>query len=120
MTDPVLGPLHQLRVDTYAAQHAGEEVPAISTAFALIGLHLALDEGCSGIDVRDTHQRLVAQRRRWPGFERPASSRVPQVTILDVANAGSADAHIAAVERWARTVWEDWRAQHAAVAALLD
>ena len=33
---------------------------AINTAFALIGLHLALDEGRSGIDVRDTHQRLAA------------------------------------------------------------
>jgi len=120
MTDTVLGPLHQLRVDTYAAQHVGEEVPVVNTAFALIGLHLALDEGRSGIEVRDAHQRLALRRRRWPVFERPAPSRVPQVTILDVANAGSADAHIAAVEHWARTVWDDWRAQHAAVAALLD
>ena len=120
MTDPVLGPLHQLRVDTYAAQHVGDDVPPINTAFALIGLHLALDEGRSGIDVRDTLQRLAAQRRTWPAFERPAPSHVPQVTILDIANAPSADAHIAAVERWARTVWEDWRARHAAVAAVLS
>ena len=120
MTDAVLGPLHQLRVDTYAAQHAGDDMPAINTAFALIGLHLALDEGCSGIEVRDAHQRLARRRRTWPTFPRPAPGRAPHMTILDIANAGSADAHIAAVERWARTVWEDWRAQHAAVAALLD
>lgn len=95
-------------------------MPAINTAFALIGLHLALDEGRSGIDVRDTHQRLARRRRTWPAFPRPAPGRAPQMTILDVANAHTADAHVAAVERWALTVWDDWRAQHAAVAALLD
>ena len=42
------------------------------------------------------------------------------MTILDIANVPSADAHIAAVERWARSVWEDWRTQHATVATLLD
>ena len=43
---------HQLAVDAYAAQHAGREavgdVPPISVAFALAGLHLALDRRRSG------------------------------------------------------------------------
>ena len=54
--------LHQLTVDAYAAQHAprevGVEVPPISVAYALVGLHLALDRGLSGIEVRAAHQRM--------------------------------------------------------------
>ena len=44
--------LHQLTVDTYAAQHAprdpGGDVPPIGVAYALAGLHLALDRGVPG------------------------------------------------------------------------
>src|SRR4029453_4893418 len=54
--------LHQLTVDAYAAQHAPREaageVPPISVAYALVGLHLALDRGASGGEVRVTHQRM--------------------------------------------------------------
>jgi Family of unknown function (DUF5946) len=53
----------QLTVDAYAAQHGprdgGGDVPPISVAYALVGLHLALDRGASGIEVRTAHQRMV-------------------------------------------------------------
>jgi hypothetical protein len=68
-----LGRFHQLTVDAYGAQHAGEPTPRISTAFALIGLHLALDEGWTGTAVRAAHQYLAqgighgrASRHRRP------------------------------------------------------
>jgi len=52
-----LGPWHQLLVDVYAAQHAGERTPPIGTAFALIGLHLSIEDGWGGLPVRDAHRR---------------------------------------------------------------
>src|SRR4029434_8489222 len=46
----------QLTADASAAQHAprevGGDVPPISVAYALVGLHLALDRGVSGLEVR--------------------------------------------------------------------
>ena len=47
--------LHQLTVDTYAAQHAPRDPgggPPIGVAYALVGLHLALDRGRTGLEVR--------------------------------------------------------------------
>jgi hypothetical protein len=61
---------HQLTVDAYAAQHAprevGGDVPPISVAYALVGLHLALDRGVSGPEVRAAHQRMGKPDPSWP------------------------------------------------------
>ncbi|HEX8931375.1 MAG TPA: DUF5946 family protein [Actinomycetota bacterium] len=73
---------HQLAVDAYTAQHAprdrGGAVPPIGVAYALVGLHLALDRGVPGVEVRAAHQRMGRRTRpgracRRPG--RPGRSR---------------------------------------------
>jgi hypothetical protein len=112
-----LGRYHQLTVDTYGAQHAGAATPAIGTAFSLIGLHLALDEGLDGPDVREIHRRLAADRVAWPRFDPPTTSWA--VTVYDVALAGSSEEHAALVARWAASVWEGWRGAHRPVARLI-
>src|SRR4051794_29210123 len=66
-----LGRWHQLLVDTYGAQHAGDQTPAIGVAFALIGLQLAIEDGWDGLRVRDAHQRLAAAYKTWPRFKAP-------------------------------------------------
>ncbi len=40
--------IHQHAVDAYAAQHSGNEMKNITTAFALIGLYYAIEHGYSG------------------------------------------------------------------------
>ena len=112
-----LGRWHQLLVDAYAAQHAGEATPAIGTAFALIGLHLALDAGRDGRQVRDAHRRLAATGKTWPRFSRPAG--LGDLTIFDVALARSPDEHIANLRAWAAAVWAAWADAHDAVRALV-
>jgi hypothetical protein len=108
MTRPArLGAVRQLTVDAYAAQHVGPETPPIGPAFALIGLHLALDEGWAGWQVRDEHQRLARRRREWPRLTPPAD--LGPLTVFDVAMADSDDEHVALVRRWAETVWKAWR-----------
>lgn len=112
-----LGSWHQLLVDAYAAQHAGERTPPIGPAFALIGLHLTLDEGWDGLRVRDAHQRLAAASRAWPAFPAPPSRGA--LTIFDVALATSPADHVERLRAWAAAVWAAWAASHDAVRALL-
>jgi Family of unknown function (DUF5946) len=117
---------HQLTVDAYAAQHAPREggggAPPPSVAYALVGLHLALDRGVSGIEVRAAHQRMGKPDPSWPRL--PTPERPGAVTVLEVAAAGamvgSVAGHAEAVRGWAAAVWQAWAAEHAAVAALAD
>ena len=116
--------LQQLTVDAYAAQHAprepGGDLPPISVAYALVGLHLALDRGLSGIEVRAVHQRMGKPDPSWPRLPTPA--RTGGMTVFDVAGAGamvrSVAGHAEAVRAWATAVWQAWAVQHARVAAL--
>ncbi len=110
---PQLGGLHQLTEDTYAAQHAGPNVPAIGVAFALIGLHLRLDLGWSGNAVRATHQYLAAHQRDWPKFD-PPSARAT-LTVAHVSGSPTPLEHASRVRAWAASVWEAWSPEHAAV-----
>jgi len=115
-----LGKYHQLTVDTYGAQHAGADPRSIRVAYSLVGLYLALERGLSGLQVRGVHHRMGKPAPSWPRFERPRG--LGPITVLDVALAGpranSVTGHGEAVDRWARSVWAAWSAQHADVAAL--
>ena len=112
-----LGRWHQLLVDTYAAQHAGERTPLIGTAFALIGLHLAVEEGWDGLAVRVAHQELGRRYREWPPF--PAPERRGSMTVLDLALASTPEEHVERLRAWATDVWAAWADSHAAVAVLI-
>jgi hypothetical protein len=112
-----LGRWHQLLVDTYAAQHPSDAGPAIGTAFALIGLHLALDDGRSGLQVRDAHQLLGNRYRDWPRYPAPADRG--RLTIVDLALATDPGTYVETLHRWANEVWSAWTGQHAAVGDLV-
>jgi Family of unknown function (DUF5946) len=112
-----LGKWHQLLVDTYAAQHAGPETPLIGTAFALVGLALALEDGWDGLQVRAAHQQLAREFQVWPRFDLPSSRGA--MTVFDVAMAGSPEAHVERLGAWAADVWASWSASHGAVRALI-
>jgi len=117
---------HQMAVDSYIAQHAARDiegdVPPIGTAYALVGLHLSLDRGVPGLQVRDAHQRMGKPDPSWPRL--PAPEHKGSVTIFDVAVAGAAidsvTGHAEGVRKWAACVWEAWASQHAAIAELAD
>jgi hypothetical protein len=115
-----LGRFHQLMVDAYGAQHAGEDGRAIRVPYSLVGLHLALERGRSGIEVREAHRRMGRPTASWPDFRRPADRGA--VTVLQVAEAGvrvgSVAGHADLVRRWAEGVWQAWSAEHEATAAL--
>lgn len=112
---PVLGHLHQLTVDTYAAQHLGPQVPAISVPFALIGMLLALEESWSGVAVRAAHGYLAEQQLEWPSFSAPEQRGA--VTAADVAAARTPEQHAALVDRWAAVTWDAWSEEHGHIRA---
>jgi len=112
-----LGRWHQLLVDTYAAQHAGHRTPSIGTAFALIGLHLALVQGWDGLAVRHAHQDLARRYREWPVF--PTPGRRGAQTVLDLALASTPEEHVERLRAWATSVWEAWAESHVAVVTLI-
>lgn len=105
-----LGRLHQLTVDTYAAQHPGPSVPPIAIPFALIGLHLALDEGWSGAAVRAAHGWLAQRADAWPAFTPPSS--FGPLTADRIAQATRPEIHARLVEAWANGTWAAWRPAH--------
>lgn len=109
---------HQLTVDTYGAQHA--DGSSIRVFFSLVGLHLALDQRRSGIEVRAAHQRLGQRHKDWPRFARPV--QVGDVTVLVVAAAGaridSVAGHGHLARTWAESVWRAWSHTHDEVAVL--
>jgi hypothetical protein len=115
---PQLGRFHQLTVDAYGAQHAGTPTPPISTAFSLIGLHLALEDGWTGDAVRAAHQFLAGRHTSWPAFHRP--NDLGPLTVTHVRTAPTPEAHAERVQAWAASVWEAWKPEHQHVRAWAD
>jgi hypothetical protein len=56
------GRFHQLTVDAYGAQHSGGDGRGIRIAYSLVGLHLALERGWSGVAVRTAHHGMGRRR----------------------------------------------------------
>lgn len=108
--------LHQLAVDTYAAQHANDTAPPIRTAFALIGLYFAFERGYTGQQVQHMHTLLARRSKRWPRFAPPAV--VGAVTVWDVLRAEPGEQRDAMLRRWGQSVWDAWQAERARVASL--
>jgi hypothetical protein len=113
LSTPALLPIHQLSVDTYAAQHPGGAHPDRSIAIHLVGLYLVLERHVPTVEMPRRHKYLADSVRDWPHFEPPA--RLGRIRAGDVAGAHSAEAHAAAVRAWARSVWADWSEHHAAI-----
>lgn len=94
--------------------------PPIRLAYSLVGLHLALECGLAGDQVRAAHQRRGKPDSSWPGFPQPLDVGV--VTVMTVAKEGlrvdSVAEHEAAVRRWAEVVWQAWRPERDQVVGL--
>ena len=102
---------HRLTVDAYTAQHPG--VPgrrsAQSVHVHLAALYLTLDRGMEEAAVRRRMQAL-ADGRAHDWLEPPDLGTATGVGEA-IAAAGGAG-YGAAVEAWARAVWEAWAPHH--------
>ena len=110
---------HRLTVDAYAVQHPGKPTPpAIRSVRAhLCMLHVILELGWS-------HARAVGflqtfadrnKQRELEWLEPPDD--LGEMTVADVHGTSGLEAHLAVVERWARSAWEAWVEHHERVRA---
>jgi Family of unknown function (DUF5946) len=110
--------IHQHVVDTYEAQHAGGGTRNITVTFGLIGLHLALERGCTGKQVQQAHLRIAKIRKNWPRLEAPLE--LAGITVLDVVNATDGAEKDAMIGRWMTAVWASWADRQAWVREITD
>lgn len=108
--------VHQLAVDTYTAQHFGQQVKPIAITFALVGLYLVNEKGYSGKEVQEVHGRLANANtsKNWLYFPMPqkkASRTVKQVL--------EAPDKLDMLYKWSEAVWEIWKDQKGQIAELL-
>jgi hypothetical protein len=109
---PGWGREHRLTVDTYAAQHPGEDdrKQRQSVAIHLVALCHRLELGLDPQSLLAATQRMTAVKREWPHLAAPATY---PLTVVDVLQATTAEEHRALVRRWAEMTWEAWRDEHA-------
>jgi hypothetical protein len=116
---PGWGSEHRLTVDTYAAQHPGEDdrKQRQSVAVHLIALCHRFEHHLDPTSLLDATRSLTSTGRQWPSLAAPSSY---PMTVVDVLQADSADAHLALVRRWGEATWQAWSAEHATVRAWAD
>lgn len=107
---------HQFAVDAYGAQHVGPASRPIGVAFALIGLHLAVERGMTGRQVQHLHMLLANRAKVWPAFTPPATMNA--LTVRDALLAPPGAERVAMLSRWSASVWAAWADDHARVCAL--
>ncbi|MFN8341579.1 MAG: DUF5946 family protein [Cyclobacteriaceae bacterium] len=100
--------IHQIAVDTYAAQHHLESFAAVRTNFALIGLCLVVEHGYTGRQVQQVHMELPKQA--WPVCVN--SSPIGSVTVKDVIDCTAGMERFDIIHEWAESVWSAWTAEH--------
>jgi len=116
---PGWGSEHRLTVDTYAAQHPGEDdrKQRQSVAIHLVALCHRLELGLDPKSLLTATQHITAEKHEWPYLTAP---RTYPTTVVDVLEATTAEEHLALVRRWAEATWEAWSDEHATVRGWAD
>ncbi|MCL6548965.1 MAG: DUF5946 family protein [Alicyclobacillus sp.] len=102
--------IHQHVVDTYTAQHSGNGMKSIATAFALIGLYYAVEHGYNGRQVQRVHTLIAHSKRSWETLPLPQTPF--SVTVMDVLREPPGDRRDAMIRKWMIDVWGSWSHQH--------
>jgi len=111
-SDRGLDTVHRLSVDTYAVQHPGDRSPQCvqSVAVHLCRLCVIL-EGGFPIERANAVMLQVKQIEHRFTYLEPPTSRA-DITVKDVVDAVSVDAHRAKVRQWALSAWNAWSVHH--------
>jgi len=96
--------IHQLIIDTFAAQHADETSKKIYAVFALAGLYLHNERGFTGREVQLAHTRLAKHKENLPIFTLPTKRGI--MTVHDVMKTKAGKERDAAIEKWSASTWE--------------
>jgi hypothetical protein len=109
--------IHQHVVDAFAAQTAKAGDKPIRLTFALVGLYLHVEKGCTGRFVQRVHMQMAQRKRTWPAWTLPTERGA--LTAIDVMRAAPGPERDRAIDAWCASVWETFHANREGVAALL-
>ena len=111
--------VHQLTVDTYAAQHSGGPDPRAqrSLALHLMTLCMFVERGADPRAGPALHKHMVGRRIQAP-LEPPAPN--DGLTVAYAHQATTADEHIERIWTWARDVWHAWAPHHDTIHRWID
>jgi Family of unknown function (DUF5946) len=109
--DPSRWRTHRFSVDAYAAQHPGIDTPQARNS---VGVHLSrlcliFDREWPLERANDAMLAITAKKFNYPWLSPPATPA--SLNVSDILAAQDAAQHMAAVEAWARAVWNSWRDQ---------
>lgn len=114
-SDPAYAGVHRLTVDAYAAQHPGKPSPRSiqSVAVHLLGLYWALEKRLPLAEVTQRIGRAVREGKRSARFHwLDPPFPLGDITVLEVVEAQSPQAHAERVKKWANAVWRAWVPHH--------
>ncbi len=100
--------IHQLAVDSYGAQHSGGITKPITTAYALIGLCLAVEHHYTGRQVQKIHTKIPKQQ--WKKLTPPKQTGT--ITVAYTLEATTDAERDILIHEWAKSVWESWAEYH--------
>jgi hypothetical protein len=112
-SDPVLfGQVHRLTVDAYAVQHPGEPATQSvqSVALHLVSLCLILEHGATLSEATASLQKGAHATSRYVWLPPPEFPGA--MTVADVQQAKTPQAHQELVRNWAAAVWSAWKPHH--------
>jgi hypothetical protein len=110
--------MHQYVVDAYGAQTAGISDKPIRLVFALVGLYLHVELGCSGRQVQRIHAKLAQRKPPLPQISIPASRGT--VSIADVLRAPPGRERDRKIEDWCKSVWTAYGHDRTTIVDLLS
>ncbi len=114
------GGASQLRTDAYAAQHATNPDPRNRQSVAVHLMSLCATF-VLGFEPGRTTRLIGGWTHRAGGYPDLISSRRHgSVTVVDAIEWAAVLGYEPAVNRWARSVWEGWSSEHAAIRKLLE
>jgi hypothetical protein len=110
--------VHQHVVDALCAQDADASTPPMRLVFALVGLYLHVERGCTGRHVQRVHATLAKQRPVWPKLALPATRGA--LLVQDVLDAPAGELRDAAIDAWCASVWTAYSSSHDAIVEFLQ
>ncbi|MFZ1043623.1 MAG: DUF5946 family protein [Anaerolineales bacterium] len=108
--------IHQLVVDSYAAQHSGENTKPVTLTFALVGLYLVNELRYTGSGVQQVHMALAKKSKTWPSFNSPKGEN--WLTVQDVIQSPDNEKQ-EMIKKWSQSVWGPWKPEKEKIASLL-
>lgn len=108
--------IHRITVDSYAAQHIGDQTDRRARQSAnlhLIALYLYYEKKTPIAIILEFLRKTTVNKHDWPAVEQ--LTKASWLTVHDIITATTAQEHYTIVIKWGKSVWDSYKDQHAAI-----